>query len=150
MSQLKLRIQEATKAVMKARDRRRLAALRLVNADIKRVEVDKRRELSDKGIIAVLSRMLKQRNDSLSQFRAAGRDDLADQEQFEIDVITGFLPTPLSQAEIDALIDEAIAAVGASSMRDMGKVMGKLRGAAQGRADMRAVSNSVKVKLISR
>ena len=147
MSQVKLRIQEATRVAMKARDKPRVAALRLVNADIKRVEVDERRELSDRDVLAVLTRMLKQRNDSLSQYRDAGRDDLADQEQFEIDLIREFMPEPLSEAEIGARIDAAIDAVGASGMRDMGKVMGKLKAEVQGRADMGAVSARVKARL---
>ena len=147
MSQLKLRIQEATRAAMRARDKPRLAALRLVNADIKQVEVDERKELSDTEVVAVLTRMLKQRNDSLSQYRDAGRNDLADQEQFEIDVITAFMPEPLSAADTGALIDAAIAAVGASGMRDMGKVMAHLKGDLQGRADMGAVSATVRAKL---
>ncbi len=147
MSQLKLRIQEATKAAMKARDKPRLAALRLVNADIKRVEVDERKALDDQEVIAVLTRMLKQRNDSLSQYRAAGRDDLADQERFEIDVIGDFLPAPLSESEITRCIDAAIASVGASSMRDMGKVMARLRQDVQGRADMGDLSARVRARL---
>ena len=147
MSQLKLRIQEATKAAMKARDKPRLAALRLINADIKRVEVDERKALDDREVLVVLTRMLKQRNDSRSQYRDAGRDDLADQEQFEIDVITGFMPVPLSESEIAARVEAAIAAVGASGMRDMGKVMARLRDDVQGRADMGAVSALVKARL---
>lgn len=147
MSQLKPRIQEATKAAMKARDKPRLAALRLINADIKRVEVDERKALNDQEVIAVLTRMLKQRNDSLSQYRDAGRNDLADQERFEIEVISAFLPAPLSESEITQCIDAAIAAVGASSMRDMGKVMARLRQDVQGRADMADVSARVKARL---
>ena len=147
MSQLKLHIQEATRAAMKARDKSRLAALRLVNADIKRVEVDERKDLNDQDVVAVLTRMLKQRNDSLTQFRDAGRDDLADQEQFEVDVINAFMPEPLAEAEIDALIEAAIAGTEASSMRDMGKVMARLRGDVQGRADMGALSARVRARL---
>lgn len=147
MSQLKLHIQEATRAAMKARDKPRLAALRLINADIKRVEVDERKDLNDQEVVAVLTRMLKQRNDSLTQFRDAGRDDLADQEQFEVDVINAFMPEPLAEAEIDALIEAAIAGTEASSMRDMGKVMARLRGDVQGRADMGALSARVRARL---
>ena len=132
---------------MKARDKPRLAALRLINADIKRVEVDERKDLNDQEVVAVLTRMLKQRNDSLTQFRDAGRDDLADQEQFEVDVINAFMPEPLAEAEIDALIEAAIAATEASSMRDMGKVMARLRGDVQGRADMGALSARVRARL---
>ena len=147
MSQLKTRIQEATTAAMKARDKPRLAALRLVNADIKRVEVDERKELDDREVVAVLTGMLKQRNDSLTQFRDAGRDDLADREQFEVDVINAFMPEPLAEDEIEALIEAAVAATEASSMRDMGKVMARLRGDVQGRADMGALSARVRARL---
>ena len=149
MSQLKSLILDATKVAMKARDKPRVAALRLVQADIKRVEVDERKALSDQEVIAVLTRMLKQRKDSLSQFQSAGRRDLADQEQFEIDVITEFMPAALSEAEVDGLIEAAIAATGAGSMRDMGKVMAKLKADAQGRTDMAALSAKVRAKLTS-
>ena len=132
---------------MKARDKRRLAALRLINADIKRVEVDERKELNDREVVAVLTRMRKQRNDSLAQYRNAGRDDLADQEQFELDVIGEFMPEPLAETEIDALIDAAIASADASGMRDMGKVIARLRGDVQGRTDMGALSAKVRERL---
>lgn len=132
---------------MKARDKPRVAALRLINADIKRVEVDERKELNDREVVAVLTRMLKQRHDSLTQFRDAGRDDLADREQFEVDVIDAFMPEPLAEAEVDALVDEAISAVGACGMRDMGKVMARLRGDVVGRTDMGALSAKVRARL---
>lgn len=141
------RIQTATRTAMKARDKRLVAALRLVNAELKRVEVDERKALVDADVITVLTRMVKQRNDSRSQYEAAGRTDLAEQEAFEIDVVRSFMPTPLSEAEVDALIDAAVAATGASGMRDMGKVMGQLKGEVAGRADMGAVSAKVKAKL---
>ncbi len=147
MSDLQIQITEATKAAMKARDKKRVAALRLVNAEFKRVEVDERRELKDEDVLAILNRMLKQRNDSLTQFRDAHRVDLADQEQFEIDLIKTFMPEPLSEEELDALITETIAAAGAESMKDMGKVMGALASAVQGRADMGAASAKVKALL---
>lgn len=147
MSELKAAIRAATTAAMRARERQRLGALRLVNADIKRVEVDERRELADADVIAVLTRMLKQRRDSLEQYRAAGRTDLADQEQFEIDLIGEFMPEAASDADIDAAIDDAVTATGAAGMRDMGKVMGRLQGALRGRADMGAVSARVKERL---
>lgn len=147
MSDLKDRIQTATRTAMKARDKRLVAALRLVNAELKRVEVDERKALADADVITVLTRMVKQRNDSRSQYEAAGRTDLAEQEAFEIDVVRSFMPTPLSEAEVDALIDAAVAATGAAGMRDMGKVMGKLKGEVAGRADMGAVSAKVKSKL---
>ena len=147
MSDLKDRIQTATRTAMKARDKRLVAALRLVNAELKRVEVDERKALADADVIAVLTRMVKQRNDSRSQYEAAGRTDLAEQEAFEIDVVRSFMPTPLSEVEVDALIDAAVAATGAAGMRDMGKVMGQLKGEVAGRADMGAVSAKVKAKL---
>ena len=147
MSDLQDRIQTATRTAMKARDKRLVAALRLVNAELKRVEVDERKALADADVIAVLTRMVKQRNDSRTQYEAAGRTDLAEQEAFEIDVVRSFMPTPLSEAEVDALIEAAIAATSAAGMRDMGKVMGQLKGKVAGRADMGAVSAKVKAKL---
>ena len=147
MSELKNTIGAATKAAMRARDRRRLGTLRLVNAEIKRVEVDERRELADTDVLQVLARMLKQRRDSLRQYQDAGREDLADQEQFEIDLIDEFMPQAASDEDIAKAIDEAVANVGATSMRDMGKVMAALRGSLQGRADMGRVSGLVKERL---
>ena len=132
---------------MKARDKARVATLRMVNAEIKRVEVDERRDLSDDDIIAILTKMLKQRQDAHSQFADAGRDDLAAQEAAEIDLIREFLPEPLDAAALEALVKEAIAASGASSMRDMGKVIGLLKPQIAGRADMGAVSTLVKSQL---
>ena len=147
MSDLKAKIVESTKAAMKARDRERVAALRLVNAEIKRVEVDDRRELSDDDVLAILNRMLKQRNDSLAQYESAGREDLAGKERFEIGVIREFMPAPLDEATLTQLIDEAIAATGATEMKDMGRVMGVLKPEVQGRADMAAVSAQIKARL---
>ena len=132
---------------MKSREKSRVAVLRLIGSEIKRIEVDERRELPDADVLAVLNRMLKQRNDSESQFRAAGRTDLADQEAFEIGVIREFMPEALGESQIDAAIRDAIAASGATSMRDMGKVMSALRDALQGRADMAVVSTRVKALL---
>ena len=149
MSELKNTIGAATKAAMRARDRRRLGALRLVNAEIKRLEVDERRELADTDVLQALARMLKQRRDSLRQYQDAGREDLADQEQFEIDLIDEFLPQAASDEDAAKAIDEAVANVGATSMRDMGKVMAALRGSLQGRADMGRVSGLVKERLAS-
>jgi uncharacterized protein YqeY len=111
------------------------------------VEVDERIELDDVRITAILDKMVKQRRDSLEQYQKAGRTELADQEQFEIGIIQEYLPEPLSDEEIDTLIDEAIAATGASSMKEMGKVMGMLKPKLQGRADMGAVSGKIKAKL---
>ena len=147
-SELKTTIFEATKVAMKQRDKARVAVLRMVNAEIKRVEVDQRGvELDDNGVLDVLNRMLKQRKDALQQFSEAGRQDLADQERFEIDVIAGFMPAQLSEEELEALLGETIARLGATSMQDMGKVMGALREPLKGRADMGAVSARVKALL---
>ena len=132
---------------MRARDRARLATLRLVTAEFKRVEVDERIELDDARVLAILDKMLKQRTDSEAQYRAADRADLADQEAAEMVVIRDFMPAALSETEIDAAIDAAIAASGAESMRDMGKVMSMLKPELQGRADMGAVSGRVKGRL---
>ena len=132
---------------MRARDRVRLAALRLVASEIKQREVDGRRPLDDAGVLAVLDRMLKQRRDSVDQYLAAGRDDLAAGESFEIEVIESYLPAPLTGEEIAALVNEAIADSGASSMRDMGGVMARLRPNVQGRADMGEVSRLVRARL---
>ena len=149
MSDLRGRIAEATKDAMKSREKSRVAVLRLIGSEIKRIEVDERRELPDADVLAVLNRMLKQRNDSESQFRAAGRTDLADQEAFEIGLIREFMPEALGESQIDAAIRDAIAASGATSMRDMGKVMSALRDALQGRADMAVVSTRVKALLVA-
>ena len=147
MSELKTTIESAVKDAMRARDRARLATLRLVTAEFKRVEVDERIELDDARVLAILDKMLKQRSDSEAQYRAADRADLADQEAAEMVVIRDFMPAALSEAEIDAAIDAAIAASGAESMRDMGKVMSMLKPELQGRADMGAVSGRVKGRL---
>ena len=144
---LKQRIQDDMKSAMKDGDKRRLGAVRLVLAAIKQREVDERIELNDEQVLAVLDKMVKQRRDSLDQYQQAGREDLAEQEQFEIEVLQGYLPEALSAEEIDTLIAEAIAATGAESMRDMGKVMGQLKPQLQGRADIGAVSALVKQKL---
>jgi len=147
LSTLKGQIQEDVKSAMRAREQKRLTALRLITAAIKQVEVDQRIELDDTAILAVLDKMVKQRRDSLEQYKAAGRDDLAAQEQFELDLISSYLPEALSEDELSALIKQAVAETGASSMRDMGAVMNKLREQVQGRADMKAVSNAVKAQL---
>jgi uncharacterized protein len=147
MSELKQQIGAATTAAMKARDKPRVAALRLMNAEIQRVEVDERRVLADADVIAILNRMQKQRQDSLGQFEAAGREDLAATERYELGLIREFLPAPLADEEIDQLIAAAVIASGAESVRDMGKVMNELRPRIQGRADMAAVSARVKSRL---
>ncbi len=147
MSSLKERIQEETKAAMRAKDKARLATLRMINAAIKQREVDERTELGDEQVLAVLEKMLKQRRESVEQYRKAGREELAAKEEAEMAVIREFLPEPLSEAELDALIDAALAETGAQSLRDMGKVMGKLRPQVQGRADMAQVSAKIKARL---
>jgi uncharacterized protein YqeY len=144
---LKTRIQEDVKHAMRAHERERLAVLRLVTAAIKQKEVDERVELGDEQVLAVLDKMAKQRRESIEQFQGAGRDDLADKEQYELDLIQGYLPEPLGEEELQALIRSAIEEQGASGMRDMGKVMSALRGHVQGRADMKAVSQAVKTQL---
>jgi len=132
---------------MRARDKQRLGTLRLISAEFKKVEVDERIELDDPRVLAILDKMTKQRRDSLSQYESAGRSDLAEQEQFELDVISQFMPEQMTEAEIAALVDEAVASVGAESIRDMGKVMGALKSQVQGRADMSVVGELVKAKL---
>jgi len=144
---LKAQILEDVKSAMRARDQKRLTALRLITAAIKQIEVDQRIEMDDQAVLAVLDKMVKQRRESLEQYESAGRDDLAAQEKFELELISVYLPEALSDEEVAALIRQAIADTGASSIRDMGAVMNKLRGEVQGRADMKAVSNSVKAQL---
>ncbi len=144
---LKSQIQDDVKSAMRARDQKRLTALRLIMAAIKQIEVDKRIELDDEAVLAVLDKMVKQRRESISQYEAAGRDDLAAQEQFELDLISVYLPEPLSDAEVAQLVSQAISDSGASSIRDMGAVMNVLRPQVQGRADMKAVSSAVKAQL---
>ncbi len=149
-SDIRAAIDAATKAAMRARERQRLKALRLVNAALKQAEIDGRdgrQELADADVLAVLTRMCKQRRDALGQFAAAGRDDLAAIEQYELDVIEEFMPARLGEAEIAQAVADAVAATGASSMKDMGRVMGALRRPLAGRADMGAVSGLVKKAL---
>ncbi|KJF87834.1 GatB/YqeY domain-containing protein [Photobacterium phosphoreum] len=134
-------------AAMKARNKPRLGAIRLVLAAIKQREVDEKIILSDDDVLVVLTKMVKQRRDSVAQYEAAGRQDLADIEHAEISVLAEFMPQPLSEDEISALLDDAIAATGAANMQDMGKVMGVLKPQIQGRADMGIVSKLVKIKL---
>lgn len=144
---LKAQILDDVKSAMRERDQKRLTALRLITAAIKQIEVDKRVELNEQGVLAVLDKMVKQRRDSLQQYEAAGRDDLAAQEKYELELISTYLPEALSDEEVSELIHQAIDETGAASIRDMGMVMNKLRGAVQGRADMKAVSNAVKAAL---
>jgi len=132
------------KIAMKSGDKRKLGVIRLLLAAIKQREVDERIELDDEQVLAVLDKMVKQRRDSITQFEQAGRDELAEQEKFEIGILQEYLPEALSEDEISSLIKQAIADAGAESMRDMGKVMGQLKPNLQGRADMGAVSAMVK------
>ena len=135
------------KDAMRSRDKPRLATLRLITAAIKQQEVDERIELEDAQVLALLDKMCKQRRESISQFEKAGRDDLIAQEVSELEIIQTYLPEQLGEDEITALIDETMAATGASSIKDMGKVMGQLKPRLQGRADMGAVSAMIKAKL---
>jgi uncharacterized protein YqeY len=144
---IKDRIQQDMKDAMRAKDKARLGTIRLILAAIKQREVDERIELSDEQVIVVLDKMAKQRRESISQFEQAGRDDLIAQENLELDIIQPYLPEALDEAELNALIDAAMAATGASSIKDMGKVMGQLKPKIQGRADMGAVSALIKSRL---
>ena len=144
---LKNRIQEDMKTAMRSQDKQRLGCIRLILAALKQREVDERIELSDAHILAVLEKMIKQRRESLLHYEQAGRTDLAAQENFEIGVIQAYLPTPLTEAQLATLINEAIASTGAQSVRDMGKVMAIIIEQAQGRADMSQVSNLIKTRL---
>ena len=144
---LKERITEDMKTAMRAGDKERLATVRLLLAAIKQREVDERITLDDGQVLAVIDKMIKQRREAISQFEAGGRADLVAKETAETAVLQGYLPAQLTVAEIDALITEAIAATGAASIKDMGKVMGFVKGKAQGRADMGALSARIKQKL---
>lgn len=144
---LKARITEAMKAAMRAKDKPRLGTIRLIQAEIKRIEVDERIDVDDSRVLAIMDKMLKQRKDAAKQFHDAQRTDLEDQELYEAGVIQEFLPAALNETEIDALIDSAISKAGASSMADMGKVMGLLKPDLQGRADMGQVSQKLKARL---
>ncbi|MBF2759778.1 MAG: GatB/YqeY domain-containing protein [Ectothiorhodospiraceae bacterium AqS1] len=148
MSQtLKERIDKDVKDAMRARDRQRLAVLRLIKAAIKQREVDERIDLDDAATIEVLDRMLKQRRDSIRQYEDAGREDLAKAEREEVEIIGGYMPAPLDEAEIDALVLEAIERSGASDLKRMGEVMALLKPRVSGRADMAKVSAKVKDRL---
>jgi uncharacterized protein len=146
-SALKAQINEDMKTALKAGDKRRLGTVRLIMAAVKQREVDERIALDDAQILAVLDKMLKQRRDSIDQYSKAGREDLAEQERFEVDIIQAYLPQGLSEQEIDSLVVAAISESGAAGVRDMGKVMALLRPQVQGRADMGVVSALVKQRL---
>ena len=147
MAELKSRVNDALKAAMKSGDKDRVAALRLVTAAVKQYEVDERSEPDDAAMLKLLDKMAKQRRESIEQFESADREDLAARERYELSVLQEFLPEPLSDAELDGLIEAAMADTGAASMKDMGRVMGQLKPKIQGRADMAAVSARIKARL---
>ena len=147
MSELKARVTEDMKAAMRAKDAPRLSAIRLILAAVKQREVDERKDLTDADIVAVLDKMGKQRRDSISQYDAAGRQDLADAERFELNLLQEYMPKALSDAEIEQAVDAALAESGAAGPQDMGKVMGLLKPRLAGRADITAVSRRVKARL---
>ena len=132
---------------MRSGEKERLGVIRMITSAIKQREVDERISLDDTQVLSVLEKMIKQRKESLVQFQAGNRQDLVDKEAAEVTLLQGYLPSQLSDAEIDALIKDAIAATGAASIKDMGKVMGLIKGKAQGRADMAAVGAKIKAKL---
>ncbi len=144
---LKNRITEDMKTAMRARDTARLGAIRLLLAAIKQIEVDQRIEPDDTVIIGIIEKMIKQRKDSISQFQGAGRQDLVDAERFEVEVISAYMPQPLSAAEVAAIITAAVAESGARSMQEMGRVMAIVKPQLAGRADMGQVSAAIKAKL---
>jgi uncharacterized protein YqeY len=144
---LKAQITEDMKSAMRAKDVQRLSAVRLLLAAIKQREVDERIELSDSEVLVIIDKMIKQRNDSVEQFKQGDRQDLVEKEQFEIGVLRGYMPAAMSPAEVDATVNEAIASSGARLMADMGKVMAVLKPKLAGRADMAKVSALVKARL---
>jgi uncharacterized protein len=144
---LKERITEDMKAAMRSGEKERLGAIRMITAAIKQREVDERITLDDAQVLSVLEKMIKQRKESVVQFQAGNRQDLADKENAEIVLLQGYMPSPLSDTELDKLIGEAVTATGASSIKDMGKVMAIIKAKAQGRADMGAVGAKIKAKL---
>jgi uncharacterized protein YqeY len=144
---LKSRITEDMKAAMRGRDAPRLSAIRLLLAAIKQKEVDERIELSDADVVAVVQRLIKQRREAIAQFEAAGREELAAAERFELELLQRYTPQPLSDAKVSTLIEQAISATGASSPKNMGKVMAELKAKLAGRADLAQVSAQVKARL---
>lgn len=144
---LKAQITEDMKTAMRAKDSARLAAIRLLQAAIKQREVDERIELDDTQVIEVIEKMLKQRRDSIAQYQAANRQDLVDVEEYEASVLQAYLPQPLSEAEVNALLDKVVADTGASGMKDMGKVMAAVKPLVVGRADMGKISGLIKARL---
>ena len=144
---LKERITDDMKAAMRSGEKERLGVIRMITSAIKQREVDERITLDDAQVLSVVENMIKQRKESLVHFHAGNRPDLVEKESAEITLLQGYLPSPLSDAEVDALIKDAIAATGAASIKDMGKVMAVIKGKAQGRADMAAVGAKIKAKL---
>ena len=144
---IKERINNDLKDAMRARDMKKLGAMRLITAAVKQVEVDERIEVDETRMLVILDKLAKQRNESITQFKAAGRDDLVEQEQFELDIIAEYLPEPLTEEDITTLIEQAITTTEALKMSDMGKVMAQLKPLMQGRADMAKVSAIIKTKL---
>ena len=144
---IKEQINNDLKDTMRAREKEKLGAMRLITAAIKQVEVDERIDIDDARMLVILDKLAKQRNESISQYKAAGRDDLVAQEVFELNIINQYLPEPLSDAEISKLVDQAFTDTGAQQMSDMGKVMAQLKPLMQGRADMAKVSAIIKAKL---
>jgi hypothetical protein len=144
---LKIRINEDMKTAMKAKDTARLAAIRLLMAAMKQKEVDERIELDDAGVVAVIEKMLKQRKDSITQYEAAKRQDLADAEKFEVAVLSAYMPQALSPAEVEAIVAAAVVESGAKAPADMGKVIALVKPKVAGRADMGEISKLVKAKL---
>ena len=144
---LKTRITEDMKTAMRAKDSARLGAIRLLQAAIKQREVDERIELDDAQVIAVIEKMLKQRRDSISQYEAAGRQDLADAEKYEINVLQDYLPQALTEDEVTAILDEVVAETGAIGIKDMSKVMAAIKPLVAGRADMGKISGLIKSRL---
>jgi hypothetical protein len=144
---LKERITDDMKAAMRAGEKERLGVIRMITSAIKQREVDERIVLDDTQVLSVLEKMIKQRKESLTQFQAGNRQDLVDKESAEITLLQGYMPTRLSESEIDALIADAVAATGAASIKDMGKVMGIIKAKAQGRADMAEVGAKIKARL---
>ena len=144
MMSIKEQVNSDLKDAMRARDQKTLSALRLITAAVKQIEVDERIEIDDTHMLAILNKMVKQRNESIAQFSAANRADLVEQEQFELNLISRYLPEPLSDAEITEALNQAILAVDAKKMSDMGRVMAELKPTLQGRADMSTVSAMIK------
>ncbi|KTD53437.1 Yqey-like protein [Legionella santicrucis] len=144
---IKERLNNDIKEAMRAKEKELLATLRLITAAVKQVEVDERIEVDDERMLVILDKMSKQRKESIAQYEKANRDDLVAQEQFELDILKNYLPEPLSAAEIEKMINDAVAETGATKMADMGKVMALLKPNLQGRADMAQVSVLIKAKL---